>query len=87
VARTPDEALALAGDAPEIIVFGGAGVFRDFLPRTDRIYLTEVDTEGAGDTYFPQLDPNEWREIERRPHPADARHSFAFSWVTLERVT
>jgi dihydrofolate reductase len=87
VARTPDEALALAGDAPEIIVFGGAGVFRDFLPRTDRIYLTEVDTEGPGDTYFPQLDPNEWREIERRPHPADARHSFAFSWVTLERVT
>jgi len=45
VARTTDEALALAGDAPEVIVFGGAGVFKDFLPRADRIYLTEVDTE------------------------------------------
>jgi dihydrofolate reductase len=86
LAGTPDEALALAGDAPEIIVCGGAGVFRDFLPRTDRIYLTEVDTEATGDTYFPQLDPQEWREIERRPHPADARHPFAFSWVTLERA-
>ncbi len=86
VARTPDEAVALAGDAPEIIVFGGAGVFTYFLPRTDRIYLTEVDTEAAGDTYFPPLDPREWREVDRRAHAADARHPFAFSWVTLERV-
>lgn len=86
VARSTDEALALAGDAPEIIVFGGAGVFKDFLPRADRIYLTEVETEVAGDTYFPPLDPRQWREVDRRPHPADARHPFAFSWVTLERV-
>jgi len=86
VARTPDEALALAGDAPEVIVFGGAGVFKDFLPRADRIYLTEVDTEAAGDTYFPPLDPSEWREVDRQPHSADSRHPFAFEFVTLERV-
>jgi dihydrofolate reductase len=87
IARTTDEALALAGDVPEVIVFGGAGVFKDFLPRADRIYLTEVDTEAAGDTYFPPLDPAEWHEVERRTHPADARHPFAFSFVTLERAT
>jgi dihydrofolate reductase len=86
VARTPEEALALAGDAPEVIVFGGAGVFKDFLPRADLIYLTEVDTDAAGDTYFPPLDPDEWREVDRRAHPADARHPFAFEFVTLERV-
>ena len=86
VARTPGEALALAGDAPEVIVFGGAGVFKDFLPRADRIYLTEVDTEAVGDTYFPPLDPNEWREVDRRAHPADAKHPFPFSFVTLERA-
>jgi dihydrofolate reductase len=86
VARTPDEALALAGDAPEVIVFGGAGVFKDFLPRADRIYMTEVDTEAAGDTYFPELDPSDWREVERQAHPADSRHRFAFEFVTLERV-
>jgi dihydrofolate reductase len=86
VARTIDEALALADDAPEVIVFGGAGVFRDFLPRADRIYLTEVDTEAAGDTYFPPLDLTEWREVDRKTHPADARHPFAFTFVVLERV-
>jgi len=86
VARTTDEALALAGYVPEVIVFGGAGVFRDFLPRADRIYLTEVDTEVVGDTFFPPLDPKEWREVERQPHPADARHPFAFTFVLLERA-
>ena len=85
VASTPEEALALAGDAPEVIVFGGAEVFARFLPLTDRIYLTEVDTEAAGDTFFPALDPRQWRETERVEHPADAKHAYPFRFVTLER--
>lgn len=86
VARTLEEALALAGEVPEVIVFGGAAVFAAFLPRTDRIYLTEVEAEVAGDTYFPALDPRAWREVARRRHPADRRHPYAFSFVTLDRV-
>lgn len=86
VARTPAEALGLAGAAPEVIVFGGAGVFEEFLPRADRIYLTEVEAEVDGDTHFPRLDPAEWREVERIRHAADERHAHAFSWVTLDRV-
>jgi len=86
IARTADEALTLAGAAPEVIVFGGAGVFEEYLPLADHIYLTEVDTEADADTYFPQIDPSQWREVERTRHPADERHAHAFSWVTLDRV-
>jgi dihydrofolate reductase len=86
VARTPDEALTLAGAAPEVIVFGGERVFEEFLPRADRIYLTEVEAEVDGDTHFPKLDAAEWREIERTRHPADERHAYAFSIVTLDRI-
>jgi dihydrofolate reductase len=86
VARTPDEALALAGAAPEVIIFGGARVFEEFLPRADRIYLTEVEAEVDGDTHFPKLDPADWREVERTRHRADERHAHAFSFVTLDRV-
>jgi dihydrofolate reductase len=87
VARTPEDAVRLAGDVPEIIVFGGAGVFARFLPSAERIYLTEVDTavEG-GDTFFPELDRSEWREVERREHPRDERHAFAFRLITLDRA-
>ena len=85
VARTPDEALKLAGAAPEVIVFGGAAVFTTFLPRADRIYLTEVDADVGGDTFFPPLDPGEWDVVEAVEHPADERHAYDFSHLTLER--
>ena len=86
VARTPDEALALAGDAPEVIVFGGASIFGHFLPMADRLYVTEVDASVGGDTYFPKLDPSHWREVEREEHPKDERHAFPFRFLTLDRV-
>jgi len=85
VARTPDEALALAGDAPETIVFGGAEVFRHFLPMAERIYLTEVDADVGGDTYF-DFDGTDWRVLENKAHPADERHPYPFKFMTLERI-
>jgi dihydrofolate reductase len=85
VASTPDEALAFAGDAPEIIVFGGAQIFDLFRDRADRIYLTKVDAETQGDTYFT-FDPDEWRVVDDRHHDADAKHPYAFDWITLDRV-
>jgi dihydrofolate reductase len=85
VARTPDEALALAGDAPEVIVFGGAEVFRQFLPMAERIYLTRVDADVGGDTSF-DFDGADWRVLESASHPADERHAFPFTIQTLERV-
>lgn len=86
IARTPDEALKLAGAAPEIIVFGGGRVFEEFLSRVDRIYLTEVDADVGGDTYFPPLDPGDWQVVEAVEHPSDARHPYDFSFLTLDRV-
>ena len=85
VAPTPEEALALAGDVPEVIVFGGAQVFRHFLPMADRIYLTQVDADVGGDTYF-DFNGTDWRVVENVPHPADERHPYPFSFVTLDRI-
>jgi dihydrofolate reductase len=85
VAPTPEEALALAGDAPEVIVFGGAEVFRHFLPMADRIYLTQVDADVGGDTYF-DFNGTDWREVENVPHPADERHPYPFNFLTLDRI-
>jgi len=84
-ARTPEEALALAGDVPEVIVFGGAEVFRHFLPMADRIYLTQVDADVGGDTYFDFVS-TDWQVIENTPHLADERHPYAFNFLTLDRI-
>jgi dihydrofolate reductase len=85
IAHTVDEALALAGNEP-ISVIGGAHVFAQFLALADRIELTEVLDDVAGDTVLP--DPRlsgDWRETWSEDHPAeDGRPPFRF--VTLERA-
>ena len=50
-------------------MIGGGEIYRLFWPLVDRLYLTEVDLEVAGDTHFPALSPGEWREVGREVHP------------------
>ncbi len=81
-----EQALSLAAPAEELMVIGGGEVYRLAWGRTDRIYLTriEADVEGA-DTFFPELDPQEWRETGRDGHKADAKNPYDYSFLTYER--
>ena len=84
VAHSVDEALALAGEEP-VSVIGGAEIFALFLPPADRLELTEVQEDVAGDTFMP--DPRadgSWRETAREEHAAQGETP-AFAFVTLER--
>ena len=79
--------LDAAGGADELMVLGGSTLFEALLPRAGRLYLTLVETEVAGgDTWFPALDPSQWRETERTERDADDRNPFRLAFVTLERV-
>ena len=78
VARSADEALALAGDVEEVAVIGGAEVFALFLPRATRIELTEVHRTVAGDTRMPPLGQG-WRVESRTIGGPD------FDFVSLTR--
>ena len=77
------EAVRIA-KAPHIAVIGGAEIYRAFLDLADRIELTHVAADVAGDTAIDLPDPADWREIAREDHPAsDSRP--AFSFITLVR--
>lgn len=80
-----DEALEEAGSAPELMVIGGAQLYRQVLPRTDVIYLTRVHAEIPGDTRFPSIVWDDWSEEQSEYHPADERHAHAFSFLKLTR--
>ena len=86
VASSLDAALAAAGTVPEVVIIGGAEIFRQALPRTDKIHLTRVHARVDGDVVFPELDPQQWRETAVEHHAADERHHYAFSFVTLQRI-
>lgn len=82
VAHSLDEALAMA-NAPHIVVFGGAQIYAQALPRASRIELTEIHAEIAGDTLMPPLGEG-WRETFREEHAAEGGRP-AFAFVTLLR--
>ena len=82
-----DAALAVAGDADEVMIIGGGEIYREFLPKADRIYLTRVQAEIAGDTRFPELDMNEWSVTSVEEYPAGNEREFGFDIETLDRRT
>lgn len=84
VARDVAQALTMAGDG-EFAVIGGAEVLALFEPYAERIELTEVHGDYAGDTAMPYPGAA-WREVARVAHPAGENHP-AFDFVTLERAT
>lgn len=78
------QALKLAQDEP-VFAIGGAAVFAAAMPIADRMLLTEIKGEIAGDVFFPQVDSSEWIETERISHKADDKNSYDYDFVTYER--
>lgn len=80
VVGSPDEALELArgrGET-ELFVAGGGEIYRHFLDRADRVYLTRVEANVEGDAAFPALSADGWIRTECELHPADDRHAYPF---------
>ena len=86
VVHSVEDALQAAGEVEEIVIVGGAELFRRLLPTVDRLYLTEVHGVVEGDVFFPEYDRAQWRELYRQEHAADERHPYAFTWLILDRI-
>ena len=80
VAHTREEAVALAGDVPEIAVIGGAEIFRMFDDVADAVELTEVHQSPKGDAVMPPFNPVRWREVSREDLDG-------YSFIRLEQAS
>lgn len=78
-------AAARSRGADEVMVIGGAEIYRALLPVVDRIYLTEIDAEPEGDALFPRLDTTAWREVSREPLQRGPNDQFDAVLVVLDR--
>lgn len=85
VVASPADALRAAGDAGEVLIVGGGEIYRQFLRRAQRIYLTRVHESIGGDAFFPELRDEEWRLVTREDCPAGDAGTPAFSFQVFER--
>jgi dihydrofolate reductase len=79
------EALAVSRDDAEAFCIGGEQIYRAALRVARRIYLTLVDAQVAGDAFFPELPPRQWRLVEEQPHVADEKNEFDYTFQLWER--
>lgn len=86
IAHTLDEAVALCAGDSEIFVIGGGELYRAAMPKADRIYLTVVDAEPAGDTRMPEFDAAQWRVHSTRRFGRDERHAHDYRFEIHDRV-
>jgi dihydrofolate reductase len=80
-----DSALGSLKEHEEIIIIGGSTVYAQMLPHLTRLYLTLIHDHIKGDTVFPELNMEEWAEVDRKNHKADVKHAHDYSFLTLER--
>jgi len=71
--------------ADEIFIIGGATLYAASLPLADRLYLTQINRDFAGDTFFPPFDTNGWIETAREDITDDEQAGFPYSFINLQR--
>ncbi|MGM0516839.1 MAG: type 3 dihydrofolate reductase [Pseudomonadota bacterium] len=80
------EAEACLDESQEVMVMGGADIYYQFLPWANRMYLTLVELEVAGDAHFPAYVPDEWELVEATRFEADDRNPYNYQFLTFDRV-
>lgn len=78
-----ESALDFARDSEEIMLIGGGQLFKQYLPQADRLYLTEIQTELEGDTFFPQIDWHDWSIEFEQYRPADEQNPYDCRFLVL----
>lgn len=79
------KALEKVGEEEEVMVIGGAAVYEAALPKANRLYITLINEEYVGDTWFPWYDKRDWGVVAKEEHPADETHEVPFIFLQLDR--
>jgi dihydrofolate reductase len=89
VVNTCEQALSVAkadsDSTEEVMIIGGGTVYRHFMPLCDRLYLTLIDLDVAGDTVFPDYHHPDWQELTEQSHQADDKNPYAYQFITLAK--
>ncbi|WP_017446164.1 type 3 dihydrofolate reductase [Gayadomonas joobiniege] len=87
MASSANEALSLAKQTTndEVMIIGGGHIYQTFLADADTLFITEVDTDVSGDTYFPTIDEQHWQLIDQKIGQTDEKNSLKHVFKTYQR--
>ena len=85
MARSVNEVLEMAKNDGELMISGGASIYKQFLPLADKLYLTYINQDFEGDIYFPEFEASDWKEVSREDYEPNEKNKYSYSFVVLER--
>ena len=85
VVSSVDAALALVNDVKEVMVIGGGAIYQHCLPVAQRLYITHIEAEIDGDTYFPEYDLQHWQKMTSELRPADENNQYPLEFAVYQR--
>jgi dihydrofolate reductase len=85
VVKSIGDGLALCAGDDEVFIGGGAEIYREAMKLTNRIYLTVIHKIFDADTFFPEINKEEWHETAREDYHPDEKNAFPYSFITLQR--
>ncbi len=86
VVHSLEEAIEAAKEDDNPYILGGAEIYKQAMVFADFLDLTFVDAALEADAFFPEINKNEWKEIEREDHQKDDKHQYNYSFVTYKKV-
>jgi dihydrofolate reductase len=69
----------------EIFIIGGGEIYKQSVHLWNKLYVTLVDIDCKGDTYFPDMNWNEWKVLSKEDHSADEKNEMNYSFVVYEK--
>ncbi len=85
VVNSIEKALEFIEEDEDAFIIGGGEIYKQSLPFTDVIELTRVHDSFEADTYFPELNQEEWQLVDEEYHPKDEKHAVDFTYQTYIR--
>lgn len=70
----------------ENFVIGGAMIYTLLMPHVTKMYVTEINKEFEGDSFFPKIDKNKWKEVSREKGIQNEENKLEFEYVTYEKI-
>lgn len=79
------EEIQKRAETEEVFVIGGGTIYEQVLPYADRLYITRIDAEFKGDTYFPKFSEDEWEVIDEKEGILNDRNEYKHTFYTYSR--
>ena len=84
--KSPKEAIDLCKNEDEIFICGGAAIYEAFLPKAEKFYLTQVHESFSGDTFFPEINFDDWLILNSVDNKHDKKTGFRYSFKNMIKI-